>query len=163
MRRAVECGAVDPSRVVQIGIRGPQNFTDGWDWAEASGFTVLYMERCVELGVAGVVDAARAVVERGGGGGGPVYLSFDIDALDPAFAPGTGTPECGGFTTREAMQLLRGLRGPRRGCAARTSRGRAAVRRRRAGRRRVTPRRRHVPHDIPASLRKPGALPCPAV
>ena len=111
MRRAVECGAVDPARVVQIGIRGPQNFTDGWDWAEASGFTVLYMERCVELGVAGVVDAARAVVERGGGGGGPVYLSFDIDALDPAFAPGTGTPECGGFTTREAMQLLRGLRG----------------------------------------------------
>ena len=68
--------------------------------------TCLHAETVDEIGVAAVVARAREVV-----GDGPVYLSFDIDALDPAFAPGTGTPEIGGLTTREAQAILRGLKG----------------------------------------------------
>jgi agmatinase len=68
--------------------------------------TVIHAEEISALGMAAVVERARAVV-----GDGPAYLSFDIDSLDPAFAPGTGTPEVGGLTTREALDLLRGLKG----------------------------------------------------
>ena len=105
-RRAVEDGLIDPRRAVQIGIRGAQNSTDGWDYALGSGMRVIFMHEVTRMGIDEVVAEARRVV-----GKGPVYLSFDIDGLDPAYAPGTGTPEIGGLTTLEAQTLLRGLRG----------------------------------------------------
>ena len=105
-RRAVEEGLVDPKRTVQIGIRGAQNSTEGWDYSSETGMRVLFMHEVEEMGIEAVIEEARRVV-----GEGPVYLSFDIDSLDPAFAPGTGTPEAGGLTSREALKLLRGFRG----------------------------------------------------
>jgi len=105
-RRAVEAGVIDPKRTVQIGIRGAQNFTDGWDYSHESGMRVLFMHEVEEIGIDATIAEARRVV-----GEGPVYLSFDIDALDPVHAPGTGTPEIGGLTTREAQRLVRGLQG----------------------------------------------------
>ena len=75
-------------------------------FSHASGMTVIHAEEVAEMGLPAVIAAARRVV-----GDGPTYVSFDVDALDPAFAPGTGTPEVGGLTPREAMALLRGLAG----------------------------------------------------
>lgn len=103
-RLAVLDGVLDPERTVQIGIRGAANMY--WEFSHASGMTVLYMEDFMRLGVAAVIEQARAVV-----GGGPVYISVDVDGFDPAYAPGTGTPEVGGLTPREGLALLRGLRG----------------------------------------------------
>ena len=105
-RRAVEAGVLDPKRCVQIGIRGSMDAADERDWAKHQGIRIVEMEEVCARGLPEVAAEARAVV-----GAAPTYLSFDIDALDPAFAPGTGTPEVGGFTTREALHLLRGLRG----------------------------------------------------
>ena len=104
-RRACEEGLIDPRRTVQIGIRGAQNISDGWDYSESAGMRVFFIEELKERGVGPVVEETRKIV-----GAGPVYLSFDIDGIDPAFAPGTGTPEIAGLTTTEAMELLRGLR-----------------------------------------------------
>ncbi|MFY9292032.1 MAG: agmatinase [Methylorubrum rhodinum] len=105
-RRAVEAGVLDPKRCVQIGIRGSMDAADERDWAKDQGIRIVEMEEVCARGLPEVAAEARAVV-----GDAPAYLSFDIDALDPAFAPGTGTPEIGGFTTREALHLLRALRG----------------------------------------------------
>ena len=105
-RRAVEAGVLDPERTVQIGIRGAQNFADGWDFSSKHGMRVIFMEEFTQLGVDAVIAEARRVV-----GEGPTYISFDVDGLDPVYAPGTGTPEIGGITTQEAQALLRGLRG----------------------------------------------------
>jgi guanidinopropionase len=105
-RRAVEEGLLDPKRTIQIGIRGAQNSDEGWTFSLESGMRVVFMEEFTELGVAAVIAEARRVV-----GDGPVYVSFDVDGLDPVYAPGTGTPEVGGLTTIEAQLLLRGLRG----------------------------------------------------
>ena len=105
-RRAVEEGLLDPKRTIQIGIRGAQNSDEGWTFSLESGMRVVFMEEFTELGVAAVIAEARRVV-----GTGPVYVSFDVDGLDPVYAPGTGTPEVGGLTTIEAQLLLRGLRG----------------------------------------------------
>lgn len=105
-RRAVEEGLIDPRRVIQIGIRGSLNAPDELDWAQAQGITLLRIEEALALGAEGVAQRVRGVA-----GEGAVYLSFDIDCLDPAFAPGTGTPEIGGFSTREAQAMLRALRG----------------------------------------------------
>ncbi|MBB2961728.1 agmatinase [Methylobacterium sp. R2-1] len=105
-RRAVEDGVLDPRRCIQIGLRGSMDAADERDWALAQGMRILAMEEVCARGLPEVAAEARTVV-----GDGPTYLSFDIDALDPAFAPGTGTAEIGGFTTREALHLLRGLRG----------------------------------------------------
>jgi guanidinopropionase len=105
-RRAVEEGLLDPKRTVQIGIRGAQNSEEGWTFSAESGMRVIFMEEFTRLGVDAVIAEARRVV-----GDGPTYVSFDADSLDPAFAPGTGTPEIGGITTIEAQALLRGLRG----------------------------------------------------
>jgi guanidinopropionase len=102
-RNAVLDGVLDPTRVIQIGLRGPSEYL--YEFATESGMTCLHIEDFVEMGVKAVVAKAREVAT------GPVYLSFDIDALDPAFAPGTGTPEIGGLTTREAQAILRGLKG----------------------------------------------------
>ena len=107
-RRAAEEGLIDPERTVQIGIRGAQNSSEGWDYSESSGMRVLFMDDVTRLGIDAVAEEARRVV-----GSGPAYLSFDIDSLDPAFAPGTGTPEVGGLTTVESLTLLRKLRGVR--------------------------------------------------
>ncbi|WP_037447373.1 agmatinase [Skermanella stibiiresistens] len=103
-RQAVLEGVLDPKRTIQIGIRGSSEFL--WEFSYDSGMTVIHAEELGGLGMAAVIERARSVV-----GDGPTYVSFDIDSLDPAFAPGTGTPEIGGLTTREAQELLRGLKG----------------------------------------------------
>jgi guanidinopropionase len=105
-RRAIEDGVLDPKRMVQIGIRGTLYDRDERAWALEHGIRVIEMEEVVERGIPDVVREARAIV-----GAGPTYLTYDIDSLDPVYAPGTGTPEVGGFTTREALQLVRSLRG----------------------------------------------------
>jgi len=105
-RLAVEAGVLDPKRTIQIGIRGGQNFLDGIEFSKSHGMRVVFIEEFAELGVARVIAEARKVV-----GDGPTYISFDVDGLDPVYAPGTGTPEVGGITTLEAQRLLRGLRG----------------------------------------------------
>jgi len=105
-RRAVEEGILDPKRTVQIGIRGAQNSEEGWAFSIKSGMRVIFIEEFTKLGVEAVIAEARRFV-----GDGPTYISFDVDSLDPAFAPGTGTPEVGGMTPIQAQGLLRGLRG----------------------------------------------------
>jgi len=105
-RRAVEEGLLVPGRTVQIGIRGAANTEEGWSYSLKSGMRIIFMEEFTRIGVEAVVAEARHVV-----GDGPTYISFDVDGLDPAFTPGTGTPEVGGITTIEAQTLLRGLRG----------------------------------------------------
>jgi agmatinase len=103
-RQAVLEGALDPTKTIQIGIRGGSEYL--WEFSYDSGMTVIHTEDIPAMGIAGVIAKARAVV-----GDVPTYISFDVDSLDPAFAPGTGTPEIGGLTTREAMEILRGLKG----------------------------------------------------
>lgn len=105
-RLAVEAGVLDPRRTIQIGIRGGQNFLDGIEFSRSHGMRILFIEEFADLGVDRVIAEARATV-----GDGPTYVSFDVDGLDPVYAPGTGTPEVGGITTLEAQRLLRGLRG----------------------------------------------------
>ena len=105
-RRAVEEGLLDPKRTVQIGIRGAQNTEEGWSFSIENGMRVIFMEEFTKIGVDAVIAEARRVVVDG-----PTYISFDVDGLDPVYAPGTGTPEVGGLTTIEAQALLRGLRG----------------------------------------------------
>lgn len=104
-RRAVEDGVLDPKRMVQIGIRGTMYSHDERDWALEQGVRIIDMEEVIEKGIPYAIMEARRVV-----GGSPTYFTFDIDSVDPAFAPGTGTPEIGGFTSREALQLVRGFR-----------------------------------------------------
>lgn len=105
-RRAAEEGLIDPEATVQIGIRGTQNLPEGWEYSKASGMRVVFCEEFHEAGPAAIAAEARALV-----GDRPVYLTYDIDSLDPVYAPGTGTPEIGGMTTYQAQVLLRGLRG----------------------------------------------------
>ncbi len=106
MRRAVEDGLLDPKRTVQVGIRGAQTTSEGWDYSAEKGMRLIFIEEFSRIGVEAVITEARKVV-----GSGPTYISFDVDSLDPVYAPGTGTPEIGGLTTREAQTLLRGMRG----------------------------------------------------
>jgi agmatinase len=103
-RQAVLAGVLDPERTIQIGIRGPAEIF--WGFSYESGMTVLHIEDVDRMGVEAVVEKAREVV-----GDGPTYISFDVDGLDPAFTPGTGTPEAGGLTPREAQAILHGLKG----------------------------------------------------
>jgi len=105
-RRAVEEELLDPKRAIQIGIRGAANSDECWEFGPKHGIRIVYIEEFNKLGVEKVIAEARRVV-----GDGPTYVSFDIDSVDPAFAPGTGTPEVGGLTTIEAQGLIRGLRG----------------------------------------------------
>lgn len=105
-RRAVEEGLLDPKRVVQIGIRGSLYSADDMAWARDQGFRIITIEEYFDLGVDAVIAEARRVV-----GNGPTYISFDVDGLDPVYAPGTGTPEIGGYSTFDAMRMLRGLQG----------------------------------------------------
>jgi guanidinopropionase len=103
-RQAVLDGALDPERTIQIGIRGGAEFL--WEFSHESGMTVVHAEEFHRDGLAATIARIRQVA-----GNGPTYISFDVDSLDPAFAPGTGTPEAGGLSTREAMELIRGCAG----------------------------------------------------
>jgi guanidinopropionase len=103
-RLAVLDGVLDPERTIQIGIRGGAEYL--WEFSYESGMTVIHAEEVPGIGIEALIERARAVV-----GNGPTYLSFDIDSVDPGFAPGTGTPEVGGLTPREVLELLRGLKG----------------------------------------------------
>ena len=105
-RRAIEEGLLDPKRTVQMGIRGSIYEPGEHDWAREQGIRIIYMEEFVRRGAEDVMAEARAIA-----GDGATYVSFDIDCIDPSMAPGTGTPEVGGFTTREAQQMLRLLDG----------------------------------------------------
>ncbi len=102
---AIEEGLVDPHRMIQIGIRSPVA-KDIHDWTAAKGVTIITAETMHESGPAAIAERIRDVV-----GVAPTYLSFDIDALDPGFAPGTGTPEIGGLATWQAQAILRRLDG----------------------------------------------------
>jgi len=102
---AIEEGLVDPRQMIQIGIRSPLH-RDIFDWTVGKGVTIVTAEDVHESGPQAVAERIRAVL-----GDRPSYLSFDIDALDPAFAPGTGTPEVGGLATWQARAILRRLAG----------------------------------------------------
>ncbi len=103
-REAVLAGVLDPERTIQIGIRGSADYL--WEFSFDSGMTVIHIEELMRIGVDATIARIRDVL-----GDGPAYLSFDIDSIDPGFAPGTGTPEVGGLTPREAMALVRGAYG----------------------------------------------------
>jgi guanidinopropionase len=105
-RRAIEEGIVDPRRMVQIGLRGAISDASNYDFARAAGIRLIFIEELQARGVAEVMDEARSIV-----GTGPTYVTFDIDVIDPAFAPGTGTPEIGGISTFQAQELVRRLGG----------------------------------------------------
>ncbi len=103
---AVAEGLVDPQRFIQVGIRGPMYGPDDFAFQRERGITVLDIDEVLQSGVDAVSTRIRSVV-----GDGAVYVTFDIDVVDPAFAPGTGTPEVGGLTSHQAQQLVRGLAG----------------------------------------------------
>ncbi len=105
-RRAVEEGLLDCNRVVQIGVRGTGYAADDFDWSRRQGFRVVQAEECWHRSLQPLMAEVRHQVA-----GGPVYLSFDIDGLDPAFAGGTGTPEVGGLTTIQGIEIIRGCLG----------------------------------------------------
>ena len=105
-RRAIEEGVLDPKRTIQIGLRGSMYDNDDFDWGEKMGVRLVRIEEAIEKGPKAIMVEARKIV-----GSAETYVSFDIDMLDPTYAPGTGTPEIGGFTTREAQSLLREMRG----------------------------------------------------
>ena len=105
-RRAVEEGLLDPRRVIQIGLRGSMYDTEDRDFAKANGITTVLIEEFMQRGVEDVMAEAREVA-----GSGRTYVSYDIDFVDPAFAPGTGTPEVGGPNSFQALQVVRGLEG----------------------------------------------------
>jgi agmatinase len=104
-RRAVEERLIDPRRTIQIGIRGPLYGADDFAFHAQHGLEVIRIEEVKERGIAWVAERMRRLA------GAPVYCSFDIDAVDPAYAPGTGTPEVGGLTAYEAVSLVRALDG----------------------------------------------------
>ena len=105
-RRAIEEGVLDPRRTIQIGLRGSMYDNDDFAYGEKMGVRLVRIEEAIEKGPKAIMTEARKIV-----GGAETYVSFDIDMLDPVYAPGTGTPEIGGFTTREAQAMLRELRG----------------------------------------------------
>ena len=104
-RRAIEEGLIDGGRFIQVGIRGPMYGEDDFDFHRAHGITMIDIDQVKARGIAWTVEQIRRVIT------GPAYMTFDIDSVDPAFAPGTGTPEVGGLTSHEAQQLVRGLSG----------------------------------------------------
>ena len=105
-RRAVEEGLLEPARMVQIGIRGTAYDDEDRDFARAAGIRVITIEEFHARGVADVMEEAREIV-----GAAPTYVSYDIDFVDPAFAPGTGTPEVGGPNSFQALEVVRALKG----------------------------------------------------
>lgn len=105
-RRAVEEGLIDGARTVQIGLRGTGYTAEDFDWSRQQGFRVVPIEDCWHRSLAPLMEEVREQI-----GDGPVYISFDIDSLDPAFAPGTGTVEIAGLTAPQAVEIIRGARG----------------------------------------------------
>ena len=105
-RRAIEEGLVDPNRMAQIGLRASGYEADDFDWPRSQGVRVVQAEECWYKSLAPLMDEVREQL-----GAGPVYLTFDIDGLDPAYAPGTGTPEIGGLTVHQGLEVIRGCRG----------------------------------------------------
>jgi guanidinobutyrase len=105
-RRAFEEGLLDADYVFQIGLRGTGYTAEDFDWASERGFQVVQAEQLWHQSAAPLMDQIRQQI-----GARPVYLSFDIDSLDPAYAPGTGTPEIGGLTSIQALEIIRGCRG----------------------------------------------------
>ena len=105
-RRAVEEGLIDPHRTYQIGLRGTGYTAEDFDWARDKGFCVTQAEELWHRSAEPLISQINEEL-----GDGPVYLSFDIDSLDPAYAPGTGTPEIGGLTSVQAIEIIRGCRG----------------------------------------------------
>lgn len=105
-RRAIEEGLLDPKRIVQIGIRGTMYDTEDLDFARSNGIRVIRIEEVMARGIADVMTETRDIV-----GNYPIYVSYDIDFVDPAFAPGTGTPEVGGPTSYQALEVCRHLSG----------------------------------------------------
>ena len=105
-RRAVEENLLDPKRVVQIGIRGTQYDTEDLDFAKSVGIRVIKIEEFFDRGIQDVMAEAKEIV-----GENETYISYDIDFIDPAFAPGTGTPEVGGPNSYEALKVVRELAG----------------------------------------------------
>ena len=104
-RRAIEEGHIDSRRMLQVGLRGPLYGPDDFAFHDQHGIEVLRIEAIKEQGTAWASERLSRLR------GGPVYLSFDIDAVDPAYAPATGTPEVGGLTSYEALALVRALAG----------------------------------------------------
>jgi guanidinobutyrase len=102
-RRAVEEGLLDCNRVVQIGLRGTGYEAEDFDWCRQQGFRVVQAEECWNRSLEPLMHEVRERVQ-----GGPVYVSFDIDGIDPAYAPGTGTPEIAGLTVPQALEIIRG-------------------------------------------------------
>ncbi|QYD69861.1 agmatinase [Paraburkholderia edwinii] len=105
-RRAVEEGLLDCERVVQIGLRGTGYAAEDFDWCRDQGFEVVQAEACWNQSLAPLMARVRERI-----GAAPVYITFDIDGIDPAFAPGTGTPEIAGLTVPQALEIIRGARG----------------------------------------------------
>ena len=105
-RRAIEEGLLEPTRVVQIGIRGTMYDGEDIAWGKQNGVHIITIDEVYETGLDAIMNKAREIV-----GGSPTYVSFDIDAIDPSYAPGTGTPEIGGFTSYEAQRIVRKLAG----------------------------------------------------
>ena len=141
LRRGHEEGLVDPSRVIQIGMRGSRFDEHDIRYGYDAGFSIVTMDEYEEMGRAAVIEKIHAVL-----GEGPMYISLDIDGLDPAFLPGTGVPEIGGIVPRDAQVILRSLRG-REVVGARHQRGVSVLR----------PDRHHLPHrgqpDVRDALR----------
>jgi guanidinobutyrase len=105
-RRCVDEGLLDGKRVVQIGLRATGYAADDFDWPRRQGFRVVQAEECWHRSLTPLMAEVREQV-----GGGPVYITFDIDGLDPSYAGGTGTPEIAGLTTPQALEIIRGCRG----------------------------------------------------
>ena len=103
--RAIEEGLIRKDRFIQVGIRGPMYGEDEFDFHRTHGIRVVDIDAVKREGIDWTIDQMREVIE------GPAYLTFDIDSVDPAYAPGTGTPEVGGLTSHEAQRLVRGLAG----------------------------------------------------
>lgn len=107
MFRLVEEGVIDPTRYVQIGLRGYWPGEVEFGWQREQGITSLFMHEIRDRGIRAVIADAVEVLGRDGGDAKPVFLSVDVDVLDPAFAPGTGTPEPGGMTSSELLWACR--------------------------------------------------------
>ncbi len=105
-RRAYEENLIIPEKTFQIGLRGTGYSAEDHDWGRERGFQVVPAEECWHKSMGPLMDRVRKTV-----GDSPVYISYDIDSLDPAYAPGTGTPEIGGLTTIQALEIIRGCRG----------------------------------------------------
>lgn len=105
-RRAQEEGLLDSQAVTQIGLRGSGYSAGDFGWSREQGFTVVQIEECWHRSLVPLMEQVRQRI-----GKRPTYLSFDIDSIDPSFAPGTGTPEIAGLTTIQALEIIRGCRG----------------------------------------------------